>query len=571
MHAPRVLIAASAGILLATALSASSIAAVPAPANTPASSYALLVVLDASGSMKQSVPGGVKRDLATRGLLRLLATLPDDSVSALRLLGEGTTDDECAASRVAVPFAPFDHGVWSGALGRIRWDGATPLSYTIRQALSDLTGVEASRKEILLIGDGEETCGEDPVGVARELANGVRIHTMSLGERVSHQLAGIALVTGGTYTRAFDDTTFAAAAVDSLPGTDSVTPPAGAGGQASTLHVILDVSNSMWGQVEGRAKIELAREALRSSLSDLPADVRVGLRAYGHRVSYEDKETGCADTELLVAPAAGAGPEIIAQADGLTPRGQTPIALSLRQASTDLDAAGGSGVLLLISDGLESCGGDPLAAAAELRAAGKSVVLHTVGLGVSSEEAAALAAIAQAGGGQYFDAPTPQQLVSSVDMAVRTTREFILQADEVSSFPSSIERVRGGDTVQEAELLGPGTYSFSEHLFRTRRFFAVAGQPGDRFVLAGLVCALALGRNADGEPAYRGATGMMFGRRVDANGERLRGRGLTVRGDMGDWVEMPFVIGDDGTARFWLGRPFDNVHRDMVFEIRPQE
>ena len=37
---------------------------------------------------------------------------------------------------------------------------------------------------------------------------------------------------------------------------------------------------------------------------------------------------------------------------------------------------------------------------------------------------------------------------------------------------------------------------------------------------------------------------------------------------MGEWSELPIVIQDDGYARFRIGRPLGNVHRDMLFEIR---
>ncbi len=59
----------------------------------------------------------------------------------------------------------------------------------------------------------------------------------------------------------------------------------------------------------------------------------------------------------------------------------------------------------------------------------------------------------------------------------------------------------------------------------------------------------------------------MGGQRVDAEGERLRGATLLVRGDMGDWVEMTLQVGDDGVARFRLGRLQGNVHRDMIFSV----
>ena len=534
---------------------------------------ALIVVLDASGSMKESVVGGVKSDLAQRGLLATLSRLPAGTGVGLRLLGEAEDedDDECVASRRAIPFAEFEADRWKAAFNAIRWDGTTPLSHSIREAFADLRGVQARRKEILLISDGEDTCGGDPIGTARHEAEGVRIHTISLGERVSDQLAGIALVTGGTYSIAFDNNTFEEATADSLPELpgglpDAENSPGSSGG--GVLEVILDVSNSMWGHVEGRAKMDLARSSLAGALADLPADVPVGLRAYGHRVSYEDKERGCEDTELLIAPVAGAAQRVVAAAAALAPRGQTPIAYSLRAAADDLRSAGGAGTLLLISDGIESCGGDPVAVAEELRASGLQVVIHTVGLGVDAEAAAALSDLATAGGGDYFDAPTAEQLMRGVEVAVRSSREFILSEQQLSSFPSPVERVQGGNSVDDAEILEAGYYSFREHLFRDQRYFAVRGTPGETITLAGLVCALNIGRTRDGTVTYPGNRGMMFAERLDGAGEKLRGRSLIIRGDMGEWSELPIVIQDDGYARFRIGRPLGNVHRDMLFEIR---
>ena len=155
-----------------------------------------------------------------------------------------------------------------------------------------------------------------------------------------------------------------------------------------------------------------------------------------------------------------------------------------------------------------------------------------------------------------------------VDDAVRSSREFVLSEQYVSSFPSPITRVQGGDTVETAQILEPGYYSFEEHLFREMRYFAVRGQPDERIVLAGMVCALTIGRTRDGRVTFLGNPSMMGAQRIDAAGERLRGRSLLVRGDMGEWSEMEMVIQDDGYARFRLGRPLGNVHRGVVFEVR---
>ena len=550
-------------------------AAVPLTATQlapPKQTAALLVVLDVSGSMKESVAGGVKRELAQRGLLHTLEAIPVDTVVGLQLLGQGPTGDDCTATTMAVQFEAFDRSTWESALTAVRWDGETPLVYSMRKALQSLREVNATRKEILLIGDGEETCGEDPVGVARAEAGDVPIHTISLGERVSNQLAGIALVTGGTYTRAFDETSFAIATSGALPEIpDTVDATAGslpATGSAGRLDVIIDVSNSMWGQISGRPKIELAREALQGALRDLPSDVAIGLRAYGHRVDVEDKEAGCADTERLLAPAAGNGPAIVNLVNRLRPRGQTPIAKSLQEAAADLREEGGVGTVLLVSDGVESCGGDPVSVANDLRASGLDIVLHTVGLGVTNEDAEALAALATAGGGQYFNALTSSELLLGINAAVRSSAEFILQVDLVNQFPQNVMRVKGGSTAPESEHLERGTYSFVDHLFNEQRYFSVSGQPGELITLKGMVCALAVTRNRrTGVIGYQGNTNMMFAHGVTADGEDVPRTSLTVRGDMGEWKETQLPVGPDGVARFWIGRTQGAIHRDMIFQV----
>jgi hypothetical protein len=526
---------------------------------------ALLVVLDVSGSMNESVEGGVKRDLARRGLLRTLETIPAGTVAGLRLLGQGSSANQCTASDSAVAFAPVVIAQWEAALGAVRWKGSTPLVFSMRRALADLRAVSATRREMLIVGDGGESCGEDPVGVARAEAGDIRIHTISLGEAVSHTLAGIALVTNGTYARAFDDTTFAEAATAAVPGPPPTAPGPEAG--AGRLEVILDVSNSMWGQIGSRPKIELAREAIGRALAGISADIPVGLRAYGHRVDVQDRTGGCTDTERLIAAAPGNATAVAARVQSLTPRGQTPIARSLEQAGADLRAEGGSAVVLLVTDGVESCGGDPAAVIASLRAAGLSIVLHTVGLGVAPDEARVLAALAGAGGGTYVSAANVDDLRQGVEAAARSSAGFVLTQESVTRFPADVARVRGGATVASAEMLEPGTFSFVDHLFGEQRYFVVRGTPGRTVTLRGMVSALAAGRTRNGVVNYQDRPSLMVGERVDADGRRPRGANLLVRGDMGTWHELTMPIGTDGLVRFRLGQVLGSVHRDMIFSV----
>ena len=64
------------------------------------------------------------------------------------------------------------------------------------------------------------------------------------------------------------------------------------------MTLVLDESNSMWGQIEGRSKIEIAREAVRSLLQSWSPNADLGLVAYGH-----NRTSDCSD---IVAPGFGA-------------------------------------------------------------------------------------------------------------------------------------------------------------------------------------------------------------------------------------------------------------------------
>ena len=64
--------------------------------------------------------------------------------------------------------------------------------------------------------------------------------------------------------------------------------------------VVFDASGSMWGQIDGKTRIEIARQALSGVLGAVPPSTELGLMVYGHR-----EKGSCSDIELAVPPAAG--------------------------------------------------------------------------------------------------------------------------------------------------------------------------------------------------------------------------------------------------------------------------
>ncbi|MCU0800533.1 MAG: VWA domain-containing protein, partial [Rhodobacteraceae bacterium] len=84
-----------------------------------------------------------------------------------------------------------------------------------------------------------------------------------------------------------------------LVGLGALISPAAVLGEGRAI-IVLDASGSMWDELGGRPKVEIARGALSAVLQVLPGDVELGLMAYGHR-----EKGNCADIELIVPPATG--------------------------------------------------------------------------------------------------------------------------------------------------------------------------------------------------------------------------------------------------------------------------
>ena len=177
--------------------------------------------------------------------------------------------------------------------------------------------------------------------------------------------------------------------------------------QAKTnLLFILDGSNSMWGQVDGEAKITSAQNVLAGLLRELPADIQTGLMAYGHR-----KEGSCDDIEVLSEIGNSNIDTLTKKINTIQPKGKTPIAGALQKSLGVLSKyENDNNNVVLISDGIESCDGDPCAAAKALADAGINARVHVVGFDVGAEEREQLKCIPDMGNGKYFSAANAAEL-----------------------------------------------------------------------------------------------------------------------------------------------------------------
>jgi len=184
------------------------------------------------------------------------------------------------------------------------------------------------------------------------------------------------------------------------------------------IELILDMSNSIWEQIQGRPKVDIAKEVFTSLVKGFPKTANLGVRVYGHR-----SKTDCQDSELLV-PFGKVDPDaVIAKVNALKPKGMTPIDNNLREALKDIQPLQGSKVVILVTDGIESCKGDPVKAAQDLMALGLKMKIHVVGFNIahSPEAADQLKKVAETGQGKFFMAESAEELNKALAEAVRLT------------------------------------------------------------------------------------------------------------------------------------------------------
>ncbi|MET3596375.1 Ca-activated chloride channel family protein [Mesorhizobium shonense] len=174
---------------------------------------------------------------------------------------------------------------------------------------------------------------------------------------------------------------------------------------ANKVIIILDASGSMWAQIDGKPKLEIARESLRTVLQSVPADDEIGFMAYGHR-----QKGSCEDIELIVPPQAGSASAISAAADSMKFLGKTPLTAAVKQAADALKYTEDKATVVLITDGLETCGGDPCALGKELKETGIDFTADVVGFGLTADEGRQIACLAENTGGKYIQASDEKAL-----------------------------------------------------------------------------------------------------------------------------------------------------------------
>jgi hypothetical protein len=171
--------------------------------------------------------------------------------------------------------------------------------------------------------------------------------------------------------------------------------------------VLLDTSSSMNDEFEGSTKIAIAKNVLIDLLPIIPDNANLGLRAFERR---------CSTTRLVVPMQPLNRAFVQTQIATITAAGLTPLAFNIQQSGADFDEVQGSNVIVLLSDGRDTCGGHPANAAEQLVLSGQSIVVHVVGFDLANDPGARaeLEEIAAVTGGVYRSADSSIELRSAL-------------------------------------------------------------------------------------------------------------------------------------------------------------
>lgn len=179
-------------------------------------------------------------------------------------------------------------------------------------------------------------------------------------------------------------------------------------------------------RVGGETKIQAAQRAMERIIDALPdsPDLNVGFRVFGHEgdSSQAQRARSCQSTALLV-PVQGVNKELLRQqARAWKPAGWTPISLALQKAGEDLKPGENvRNIIIMVTDGEETCGGDPCAVAKALAESQAEVRIDVVGFGLTPDVAKTLRCIAENSGGVYTDAQNGDALVRTLEELISAT------------------------------------------------------------------------------------------------------------------------------------------------------
>ncbi|WP_010678324.1 VWA domain-containing protein [Bacillus timonensis] len=224
----------------------------------------------------------------------------------------------------------------------------------------------------------------------------------------------------------------------------------------SEVYILLDASGSMYGKVQGMQKMAIAKKAASRFASTVGNEKEISLVVYGHTGSNQekDKQLSCSKIED-VYPLQKFNPEAFSDAvNKVQAKGWTPLASAIDFVHKKTKTSSNNVTLYIISDGIETCGGDPVATAKAFANQHSNGAVNIIGFDVDAESENQLKAVASAGNGEYISANTIEELDNSI------TNKWVPSFQEIMSKSNSLLKHWGqmNDAMRDREKLASNFY-----------------------------------------------------------------------------------------------------------------
>jgi Ca-activated chloride channel family protein len=181
--------------------------------------------------------------------------------------------------------------------------------------------------------------------------------------------------------------------------------------------LVFDASGSMAATdfPEGApSRMDRVRQALVKVLPAASQTRRLGLMVYGPGPNFNT----CNNVDLRLPPTSNAGKRIMHEVERLRPAGRTPLTSSVKQAAEILQHEHRPAVVVVLTDGQDTCGGDACRLAHDLKTLHPAITVHVIGYRLRSASGVELPfverCLADVTGGIYATAETTEQLAAAL-------------------------------------------------------------------------------------------------------------------------------------------------------------
>ncbi|GIN91567.1 hypothetical protein J6TS1_15270 [Siminovitchia terrae] len=179
--------------------------------------------------------------------------------------------------------------------------------------------------------------------------------------------------------------------------------------------VLIDASGSMNADVPGGNKMALAKSSIKQFSESLGDNVNVSLSVFGHKGtgSDQDKKLSCGNIETVYSLQPFDQKKFTEALEQFNASGWTPLASAIQHAEKELKAASSEQtktLIYVVSDGVETCDGDPVQAAKDAKKSMTDLQINIIGFDVDNEADRQLKEVASAGGGEYTSVKNKQEL-----------------------------------------------------------------------------------------------------------------------------------------------------------------